>query len=131
MTRLPKNPVLPVWRSARVPVWTHAVLSPLLVWDVTDGVVDGALDALREGRGAASGLPAPSADELADRVADELAISLAAVRSCTQAYGDSQWGHTKLGPRADALWLACDGYIDLLDAQAAGGRTAQPFSSSL
>ena len=36
-----------------------------------------------------------------------------------------------LGRRADALWLACDGYIDLLDAQAAGGRTAQPFSSSL
>ena len=64
-------------------------------------------------------------------MSEELAISLAAVRTCTQAYGDRQWGPTKLGPTADALWQACDGYLDLLDAQASGGRTAQPFSSSL
>ena len=57
MTRLPKNPVDVTWRSAGAPVWNHRVASPLLVWDIAEGLVDGALDALREGRGSARVCP--------------------------------------------------------------------------
>ena len=114
MTRLAKNPVRVCWRSADAPVWNHRIVRPLLVWEQPTGLIDEALDALREGRGAASGSPAPTPEQLAHRVADELAISLAALQTCTAAYAERQFTPTKLGPTADALWRTCDGYLDLL-----------------
>ena len=118
MTRLAKQPVHVFWRSAHAPVWNHRIVRPLLVWDEATGLQDGALEALREGRGAASGLAEPSAPELASRVAEELTVSLASVRTRTQEYEDRLWGPAKMGPIADALWRASAGYLELLDAQA-------------
>ena len=109
---------------------TTAVVSPLLVWDVAEGVVDGALDALREGaapRRACTCRPPTSWPRGWPRSSRSAWRPSARARRRTAT---GQWGPTKLGPTADALWLACDGYLDLLDAQAAGGRTAQLFSSS-
>jgi hypothetical protein len=117
MTRLPKNPVRVWWRSARAPVWNHRIVQPLLVWSSADGVLEDAMNALREGRGKALGLAKPSADELATRLSQELAISLSTLRKRTADYEDKRWGRAKLEPTADALWLAADGYLDLLDAQ--------------
>ena len=117
MTRLSKQPVHVCWRSSHAPVWNHRIVRPLLVWDEKTGLQDGALEALREGRGAGSGLAEPTAPELAGRVAEELAVSLASLRACTQEYEDRLWGPAKMGPVADALWRASAGYLDLLDAQ--------------
>jgi hypothetical protein len=117
MTRLAKNPVRVWWRSAAAPVWNHRIVRPLLVWQQPTGLVDEALVALRERRGAASGSPAPTPEQLVHQVADELAVSLAALQSCTTAYAERQFAPTKLGPAADALWRTCDGYLDLLSSR--------------
>ena len=117
MTRLAKNPVRVWWRSARAPVWNHRIAHPLLVWSSADGVVDDAMNALREGRGEAAGLTEPSADELATRLRQELAISLSTLRARSEDYGAKRWGQGKLEPTADALWHVAHGYLDLLDAQ--------------
>jgi hypothetical protein len=68
MTRLSKYPMAKWWRSAQAPVWNHRIVRPLLVWDQDRGLHQTALTALREGRGAAVGLPEPSAEELSARV---------------------------------------------------------------
>lgn len=117
MTRLAKNPVRIWWRSAGAPLWNHRIVRPLLVWEQPTGLIEEALIPLREGRGAASSSPAPTPDQLAQRVADELAVSLAALQRCTAAYAEGQFTPTKLGPTADALWRASEGYLDLLAAQ--------------
>jgi hypothetical protein len=117
MTRLSKNPVRVHWRSARAPVWNHEIRRPLLVWDASMGLVEEAMVALRQGRGEAAGLPDPTPDELTARVEQELALSLAALRARTADYAARQWGPSKLGPTADALWQAADGYLDLLDVR--------------
>ena len=114
MTRLSKNPVRIWWRSAAAPVWNHRIVRPLLVWEQPTGLIEDALVALREGRGAASGSPAPTPEQLVHQVADELAVSLAALQACTAAYAERQFTPIKLGPTADALWRTCDGYLDLL-----------------
>lgn len=116
MTRLARNPISVLWRSAHAPVWNHRIVRPLLVWAIETGIDEAALTALREGRGHAAGLPEPSPDELAARLADERAISLQSLRAAATAYNDRQWTPTKLGPTADALWRASEGYLDLLDA---------------
>ena len=118
MTRLAKNPVRIWWRSAGAPVWNHRIVRPLLVWEQQTGLIEAALGALREGRGAAASPPAPTPEQLAERVADELAVSLAALQTCTAAYAERQFTPTKVGPTADALWRASEGYLDLLAAQA-------------
>lgn len=117
MTRLPKNPVHVWWRSARARVWNHEIRRPLLVWDARDGLIEEAMMALRKGDGEASGLPDPTPEELAVRVGQELAVSLTELREKTADYEARQWGPTKLGPTADALWRASQGYLDLLDAR--------------
>jgi hypothetical protein len=117
MTRLPKNPVRVRWRSARAPLWNHEIRRPLLVWEASTGLIEEAMVALRDGHGEAAGLPEPTAEELTARVEQELAISLATLRARAADYGARQWGPTKLGPTADALWHAAEGYLDLLDAR--------------
>jgi hypothetical protein len=117
MTRLPKNPVQVHWRSARAPVWNHEIHRPLLVWDNQQGLVEEAMVALRAGHGEAAALPEPTAQEFKARIEEELAIGLTALRERTADYGARQWGPTKLGPTADALWLAAQGYLELLDAR--------------
>jgi hypothetical protein len=115
MTRLVKNPLLVRWRPASQPVWNHRISRPLLVWDQELGLRDAALVALREGRGTAAAEPEPSSDAMAHRIAEERVLALDAVRACTATYGARQWGPTKLGPTADALWYACEGYLDVLE----------------
>lgn len=117
MTRLVKNPVQVWWRPALAPVWNHRISSPLLIWDDLRGLREEALSALREGRGKSAAEPGPTPEALVARLADELDVSRSALRTCTAAYGNRQWGPSKLGPTADALWLASSGYLDLLDAQ--------------
>ena len=117
MTRLPKSPVRVWWRSARAPVWNHRIVHPLLVWSSTDGVIERALTALREGIGEAAGLAAATPAEREIQLSSELAISLSTLRARTADYEARQRGPTKLGPTADALWQAADGYLDLLDTQ--------------
>lgn len=113
-TRLNRNPFSVRWRSVHAPVWNHEIDRPVLFWDAEDGVRADVLDGLRAG--AVTRPAEPSSAEFEARIADELATSLAAVRRCTEAYTDRRWKPGKLGPVADALWLANVGYLDLLDA---------------
>ena len=115
-TRLTKNPVVPLWRSINAPIWNHFVERPVLAWDTTNGVAEEAIAALRDGRGESIRPPAPTAAELQARLADELRVSLAALRDRSRRYDDKRWAPGKLEPVADALWLATDGYLDVLAA---------------
>lgn len=117
MTRLPKNPVVVWWRSAHGPVWNHRVVRPLLVWDREQGVREDAVEALGQGRGAASGLDAPSAVDLRARIEAELTIVLEALRVTTRTYVDRRWAPGNPLSYGDALADACEGYLDLLDAR--------------
>lgn len=116
-TRLTKNPIIPLWRSAHAPIWNHRIDRPAPLWDSASGVAEETLAALRDGRGDRVRLPAPTADELRARLDDELTVSLRALRGQTRAYEDRRWSPGKLEPVADALWRASDGYLDILDAQ--------------
>lgn len=120
MTRLDKNPVVGLWRSDRVPVWNHHVVRPLVVWDVAGGRRDEALAAVRAGEAEPLRPAAPTAQDLEQRLRDEVDLSLAALRRRTREYDERRWGPGKLTPASDALWDASSGYLDLLDALAAG-----------
>ena len=80
------------------------------------GVDESALEALREGRGWAAGLPEPGAPELTERLRAEAEISLAALQARTRDYEDRRWGRGRLEALADPLWRAADGYLDVLAA---------------
>lgn len=116
-TRLSKNPVIASWRSAHAPVWNHRVVRPVLIWDLTGGLRQDALDALRDGRGAELGHPAPQPEEYRARMADELAISAAALAARTADYDARRWNRTPLERIADPLFEACLGYLEVLEAQ--------------
>ncbi|WP_447003420.1 DUF7711 family protein [Saccharothrix isguenensis] len=115
-TRVARNPIRPLWRSAHAPVWNHLVDRPALVWDAVDGPVEATLAAIEDGRGARVRLPAPGADELRARLRDELAVSLRALRRHTRAYEEKRWSPGKLTTASDALWRVGAGYLDVLDA---------------
>lgn len=117
-TRVAKNPIRPLWRSSRAPVWNHHIDRPALVWDSVDGTVGETLAALADGRGEDVRLPAPGPDELRARLRDELVVSLRALRRHTRAYEDKRWSPGKLTAVSDALWRVGDGYLDVLDAVA-------------
>ncbi|WP_433263206.1 DUF7711 family protein [Actinosynnema sp. CS-041913] len=120
-TRLAKNPIVPLWRSAHGPVWNHHIDRPALVWEAESGTAEETLTALAEGRGDQVRPPAPSADDLRKRLSDELAVSLRALRGRTRVYEERRWHPGKLTPVADDLWRASDGYLDILDAVARTG----------
>jgi hypothetical protein len=115
-TRLTKNPVIVLWRSAYAPVWNHHIDRPALLWDRASGVVEETLAALKQGRGDRVRLPAPALDELRTHLDKELTVSLRALRDATHTYEDRRWSPGKLEAAADALWRASDGYLDMLDA---------------
>ncbi|HWE89264.1 MAG TPA: hypothetical protein VG317_07350 [Pseudonocardiaceae bacterium] len=115
-TRLDRSPVIARWRSVHAPIWNHEIRRPVLLWDSTDGVAEDAIAALREGHGDKVGLAEPTPELLRARVDDELAVSLRSLRERTRDYEERRWRPGKLGPIADALWQAGDGYLDLLDA---------------
>ncbi|MEV4315186.1 hypothetical protein [Actinocrispum sp. NPDC049592] len=115
-TRMAKNPIAPVWRSADALVWNHFVDRPARIWSVEDGVAQSALEAIRDGKGPEIRLPAPSPGELRERLDEEMALSLRSLREQTRGYDESRWGPGKVMAAADALWRAADGYLDLLDA---------------
>ena len=87
-------------------------MRPLLIWDQTAGIRDEALTAIREGRGSAAGLAAPSEEEFVARMDDELQTSLAELQRRTREYETEHT--TRLGVRADALFAAAQGYLDVL-----------------
>jgi hypothetical protein len=118
-TRLSKNPIVAWWRSAQAPVWNHRIVRPALVWDATTGVAEDTIVALRGGHGDTVRSAAPPPDEYDRRMRDELRISLRALRARTQAYDKQRWRPGKLEPVADALWLASDGYLDVVEAVSA------------
>lgn len=120
-TRMAKNPISPLWRSAHAPVWNHAIDRPALVWDAGSGTAEEVLTALAEGRGDSVRTPAPSREELRKRLNDELAVSLRAMRHWTGVYDDKRWGPGNLTPVSDAMWSAGAGYVDLWDALAGMG----------
>ena len=111
-----QQPHLATWRSNLVPVWNHRIDRPVLVWDQTQGVYETALAAIRDGDGESVRIQAPTRDELVERLQDELAASRLAMRTTTAEYDDTRWGPGKLAPRADAMWAAAAGYLDVLDA---------------
>ncbi len=115
MTRASKNPVGVWWRSTHAPVWNHQIVRPVLIWDQVAGIREEALTAIREGRGSAAGLAAPSEEECVARMDEELQTSLAELQCRT---GEYETEHTtRLGVRADALFAAAQGYLDVLAAQ--------------
>jgi hypothetical protein len=116
-TRLSKNPIVPLWRSAHAPVWNHHIDRPALLWDVAEGVAEQTLVALAEGRGDRVRAAAPTSDELRRRLEDELTVSLHALRTRTATYESRRWSPGRLEPAADALWRASEGYLDILDAR--------------
>jgi len=118
-TRLSKNPVAPMWRSTRAPLWNHHIRRPLLIWDES-GTLDEStriLTALRDGTAEGLRLPEPSPEELASRLEAELAVSLQALEAATATYDQRRFSPGKLQPVADALWQAAAGYLDVLTAQ--------------
>lgn len=117
-TRMAKNPLAPIWRSAHAPVWNHHIVGPALVWDAENGIATETLAALREGNGESVRSPQPEPAELRERIDEELAICLRSLRDRTRNYGENRWTPGKLAPRADQLFQAADGYLDLLDAAA-------------
>jgi hypothetical protein len=114
MTRASKNPVGILWRSIHAPVWNHRVLRPVLVWDRAGGVRESAITAIRQGHGAAVGVAAPSEEEFVARIDDELRVSLHELQRRIRDYDTEHT--TRLGVRADALYAAAVGYLDVLDA---------------
>ena len=121
-TRLSKYPVLTWWRSAHAPVWNHRIVRPVLVWDEAHGVDDEAIAAVREGRGASRGVAEPTMEDFVSRMEDDLAVSLAELQRRTEEYATHPT--TRLGTRADALYAAARGYLDVLAAQPPGGGRA-------
>jgi hypothetical protein len=123
MTRLSKNPVRAWWRSTQVPIWNHRIIGPVLIWDDSAGAHAEALTAIRDGRGAAAGLEEPSQEEYVARMSAEQQISLIELQRRTHEYETDRTA--RLGVRADALFAAAQGYLDVLAAQtepaAAGG----------
>ncbi len=113
-TRVSRNPIRPLWRSLRAPIWNHVIDRPALVWDAANGVAEETLAALRDGQG--HRVRQPEQDGLAARMEAELGVSLRALRRHTELYGDKRWGAGKLTPVSDALWRISSGYLDLLDA---------------
>ena len=119
-TGLARQPIHVWWRSANAPVWNHRIQDPVLLWEAEEGIRGDALTALRDGRGeelrSTSHDARPTADEVRDRLADEMAVSLAAIHSAVQDYGEQRWA-PGAHPFSDALWHASKGYLDLFDAQ--------------
>ena len=123
-TRLSKNPISAWWRSSHVPVWNHRIIRPLLIWDADAGVRPDALTAIRAGRGASAGLELPTQEEYVSRMEAELEVSLAELQRRTREY---ETEHTvRLGIRADALFAAAQGYLDVLAAPPAPTGTDEP-----
>lgn len=114
--KLQTAPVTIRWRSARAPVWNHALRRPALIWDLDNGIAERTLEAIGDGDTSEVRLAEPSADVVAQRLADDLAVSLRALRARTEHYTDRRWKPGKLEPVADALWHASEGYLDLLKA---------------
>ncbi len=115
-TRLSRVPLRGTWRSTRAPVWNHAVVRPVLVWDVAAGPREEALADLAQGRAQAHRLPAPAPEELAERMDQERRLSLAHLEAATRTYEQRRWSPGRLEPHADALALAAAGYLDVLRA---------------
>lgn len=115
LTRVAKQPVIVLWRSAHAPVWNHWLDRPARFWDRETGVAEETLRALSEGRGEDVRLDAPSPEELRARVQADLAVSLDALRARTKEYEERRWSPGKLTAVSDALWEASNGYLDLLD----------------
>lgn len=115
LTRASKNPVGIQWRSVHAPAWNHHIVGPVLVWDADSGVREDAISALREGRGSAVAIAAPSEENFMARMDDELTVSLAELTRRTREYESEHT--TRLGVRADALHAAAQGYLDVLAAQ--------------
>jgi hypothetical protein len=113
-TRLSKNPIVVMWRSTRAPLWNHHIRGPLLIWDESVGIATDALSALRDGTAEALRQPEPTEDEMRSRLEAELAVSLRALEAATAAYEQRRFGPGKIGPVADALWRASQGYLDVL-----------------
>lgn len=116
LTRLSRNPVRAFWRSAHAPVWNHHIVRPALVWSAETGVDERVLAAIAEGDTESVRSAEPSTVDYQARLAEELAISEAALRAATRTYDERRWAPGKLTPYADTLFLAGDGYLDLLDA---------------
>jgi len=113
---LSKNPVVPIWRSTRAPLWNHVIRRPLLIWDEQGGVDANTLSALRESAADPLRLPEPAPDEMVSRLEDELAVSLQRLRSTTDTYEERRFSPGRLEPVADALWRASAGYLDVVSA---------------
>lgn len=127
-TRLSKNPVVPMWRSTRAPLWNHHIRRPLLIWDesTTPDESAGTLAALRDGAAESLRQPEPTPAEMASRLEAELAVSLQALEAATATYDQRRFSPGKLQPVADALWQATAGYLNVLPETTTNLGTVPP-----
>ncbi|MCK2240616.1 MULTISPECIES: hypothetical protein [unclassified Crossiella] len=116
LTRLSRNPFLPLWRSAHAPVWNHHIVRPALIWSAETGIAEDTLAALAEGDPESVRAEAPSTVDYQARVAEELEISHAALTAASETYEARRWSPGKLEPYADTLFRAGKGYLELLAA---------------
>ena len=114
-TRLSKYPIVRWWRSAHAPVWNHRIVRPVLLWDETHGTYAEAIESVRQGRAAPLRLAEPDREDFVTRMEEELSVSLAELQRRTEEYDAEPT--TRLGVRADALYAAARGYLDVLAAQ--------------
>jgi hypothetical protein len=114
--RLNKNPFIVFWRSDQAAIWNHHIVRPALVWTAGEGERPDILAAIHDGEAERVRVVGPTEEELAARLADELVISRNALQAATHAYEKRRWSPGKLEPTADALWLASQGYLDVLAA---------------
>ncbi|WHT21688.1 hypothetical protein N8J89_11660 [Crossiella sp. CA-258035] len=119
LTRLSRNPFIPLWRSAQAPVWNHHIVRPVPVWSAEEGIATDALTALAEGDLEPFRAEAPSTVDYQARLVEELALCHAALRAATENYEARRWAPGKLEPHADLLFRSSKGYLELL---AASGR---------
>lgn len=120
---LEKAPIDWCFRSAAAPLGNHRIDRPLRIWSRAGGVEDAALTALAAGTVDALREPRPRAPVLRRHLAEELAAAEARLREVRDRYWQRAWRHDHHGAGTypeNHLWDAVEGYLDLLDAVAAG-----------
>lgn len=109
-----KRPVHLMYRSAALLVWNHHIVRPLRLWDADSRIDERALAALSAGATEPLRETAPAPEELREQLERERQVSYAALTATTAAYDQDRGGPRH--QRAEPLWEAAAGYVDLTQA---------------
>lgn len=119
---LEKAPVDWYYRSASGPVGNHRIDRPLRIWSRPDGVDEAALAALAAGSADPLREPRPRPAVRRRQLGEELAAAAEHLRRVRDRYWQRGWraDHHGAGTYPENhLWDAVQGYLDLVDAEAA------------